>query len=112
MKVLLITREYPPYEKGGMCRIVEYMVKSARNHDIYLTVVANHPKLGKKIDKVNGITIYRIPSFGSTFLTQIPSFAFFASILVAKMQSNFDLIYSNYTLLFCKINKPLIVGFH
>lgn len=44
-------------------------------------------------------------------MTQIPVFGFFASILIKKIHSEYDLLYSNYTPLFCRLNKPLVAGF-
>ncbi|MDF1594185.1 MAG: glycosyltransferase family 4 protein, partial [Desulfobacterales bacterium] len=111
MKLLLVTREYPPFVKGGMCRVAEYLVRGAHRHGIDLTLIANHPGWGKFVERTNTITIYRVPSFGSTFLTQLPFFGYHASVLVQKLQQNFDVIYSNYTPLFGKFKRPLVAGF-
>ena len=112
MKLLLITREYPPYVKGGMCRVAEYLANGSHQHEIDVTIVANHPGFGIYKERINNTTIHRVSSFGSTFLTQLPTFGYYASRLVEKIQNDFDLVYSNYTPLFCKIKRPFIVGFH
>jgi len=112
MKVLLITREYPPYEKGGICRIAEYLAKHSGRHGVNLTIIANHPGFGITKSIVGSTIIYRVPSLGSTFLTQLPSFGFFASRLVEKIQDDFDIVYSNFSTVFGKIRKPFVAQFH
>ena len=111
MRLLLITREYPPYVKGGMCRVAEYLAKGSHQHGIELTIIANHPGFGRLQERINNITIHRVSSFGSTFLTQLPSFGYYASVLVQELQNDYDIVYSNYTPLFCKIKRPFITGF-
>lgn len=112
MRILLVTREYPPYIKGGMCQIVEQMVKQHRRFGVDMTIIANHPGFGTRKEKIDGVQIYRVPSFGSTFLTQLPSFGFFASRLARKLQHRFDVVYANYSPLFGRIERPLVAGFH
>ena len=111
MRLLLITREYPPYVKGGMCRVAEYLAKGSHQHEIELTIIANHPGFGRLKERINNITIHRVSSFGSTFLTQLPSFGYYASVQVQELQKDYDIVYSNYTPLFCKIKRPFIAGF-
>ncbi|MFC1815083.1 glycosyltransferase family 4 protein [Thermodesulfobacteriota bacterium] len=111
MKLLLVTREYPPYVKGGICRIVEQMVKQHRRFGVDMTVIANHPGFGTRQEKINGVQFYRVPSLGSTFLTQLPTFGFYASRLVKKIQHQFDVVYSNFSPLFGRIERPFIAGF-
>lgn len=112
MKVLLITREYPPYVKGGMSRVAVQIADRSRQYGIDVTIVANHPKLGQVKEKINDITVYRVPSLGFTFLTQLPSFGYYASRLVNALQDDHDVIYSNFSPLYGKIKRPFIVGFH
>jgi glycosyltransferase involved in cell wall biosynthesis len=112
MRILLITREYPPYVKGGMSGIVVQMAKRSRQLGIHLTIIANHPQLKTSLDLVNGIPVYRLPWLGSTFLTQLPSFGYYASRLVKKLQDNHDVVYSNFSPLLGMIKRPFIVGFH
>lgn len=111
MRLLLITREYPPHVKGGMSRIVEQMVKRHRKYGIDLTVIANHPRLSRSVEMIDGVTFHRVPSLGSTFLTQLPSFGISSSLLVKKLQCKYDVIYSNFSPLFCNFERPLIAGF-
>ena len=94
MNVLLISREYPPYEKGGICRIAVYLAKYADRYGVNLTIIANHPLLGIATEKVNSTIIYRVPSLGKTFLTQMPSFGYYASRMVDKIQDDYDVLYS------------------
>ena len=112
MRILLITREFPPYVKGGMSGIIVQMAKRSRELGIHLTIIANHPQLKTSLDLVNGIPVYRLPWLGSTFLTQLPSFGYYASRLVKKLQDNHDVVYSNFSPLFGMIKRPFIVGFH
>ena len=58
MRLLLITREYPPYPKGGMCQIVEQMVKQHRRFGVEMTVIANHPGFGTRQEKIDGVQFY------------------------------------------------------
>ncbi len=111
MNVLLISREYPPYEKGGICRIAVYLAKYADRYGVNLTIIANHPLLGIATEKVNSTIIYRVPSLGKTFLTQMPSFGYYASRMVDKIQDDYDVLYSIYSPLFCRIKRPFIGGF-
>jgi glycosyltransferase involved in cell wall biosynthesis len=111
MKVLLISREFPPYEKGGICWIAVYMARFAKKHGVDLTLIVNHPFLKIKKDKIYSNTVYRVPSMGPNFMTQIPSFGYYASSLARKIESDFDVIYSIYSPLFGKFKKPLIAGF-
>lgn len=111
MKILVITREYPPYTKGGMSNFIFQAAAESSKYGIDVTVIANHPGTGIYKEQQGEIDVYRVPWGGSTFLTQLPVFSFFASKLAKKMQGDFDLIYSNYTPLFGSFNKPFIAGF-
>ena len=91
--------------------MAEYLAKASHRHGIELTIIANHPRLGRLKERINNITIHRVPSFGSTFLTQLPSFGYYASALVQKLHKEYDIVYSNYTPVFCNINRPFIAGF-
>lgn len=112
MKLLLITREYPPFVKGGMCQVVEQMVGHCHRHNVDLTVVANHPDKGVYTEWINGVRFYRVPSLGATFLTQLPSFGYFSGRIVERIQHRFDVIYANFSPVFADIRKPLVAGFH
>lgn len=111
MKILVLTREYPPYAQGGMGRVVQYMAKFSSQYGLELTIIANNPflKISRKTE--DGIVIYRVPALGSTFLTKLPTFSFFASQLVSKLQDDFDMVYSNSSPIFCKLKPPLVVHF-
>ena len=110
--MLLVTREYPPFIKGGMCRITEQMIKRNGQNNIDLTMIANQPFPYISKEKINGVKVHRVPSLGSTFLSQLPFFGFFSSLLLKNMQHEFDAIYSNFSPLFCKVTRPLIASFH
>jgi len=112
MRLLLVTREYPPHVKGGMSEVVVQLMKRFRQYGSHLTIVANNPRLKNTVNSKNGITVYRVPWLGSTFLTQLPSFGYFTSKLVKKLQDDHDVIYSNFSPLFGTVNRPFIVGFH
>lgn len=112
MRLLLVSREYPPHIKGGMCKIAQYMARYSRRYDVSLTIVANHPYPRIVRQEIDAVMVYRVPSFSSTFLTQLPSFACWASAPVERLQDDFDVVYSNYSPLLCKINRPFIAGFH
>lgn len=111
MKVLAVIREFPPYTWGGGGKVSEYIINFSSQYGVEFTVIANQPKLSISKEIKNNITIYRVPALGSSFLTRIPSFSLYASILVSKLQEQFDLIYTT-SPLYCKIKKPLIVHFH
>ncbi|MFH1202125.1 MAG: glycosyltransferase family 4 protein [Candidatus Omnitrophota bacterium] len=111
MKILILSRDYPPYAWGGMGGVVENIIKLSKKFDLDLTIIANHPKLGILRETGDRLIIYRVPTIGSTFLTKLPSFSYYASKLVSKIQDNYDLIYSNSSPIFCKIKRPFIVHF-
>ncbi|OQX81302.1 MAG: hypothetical protein B6D56_02470 [Candidatus Omnitrophica bacterium 4484_70.1] len=111
MKVLAVIREYPPYTWGGGGKVSEYIINFFSQYGIEFTVIANQPKLSISKEVKDNTTIYRVPALGFSFLTRIPSFSLFASILVSKLQKQFDLIYTT-SPLYCKIKRPLIVHFH
>jgi len=77
-----------------------------------MTVIANHPGFGIRQERIDGVQFYRVSSFGATFLTQLPTFGFYASRLVKKIQHQFDVVYSNFSPLFGRIERPFIAGFH
>jgi glycosyltransferase involved in cell wall biosynthesis len=106
----MINREHSPYVWGGMGRVVEQIEKLSRNQ-VELTIIANHPFLKISQEIKNNVLIYRVPTIGSTFLTKIPSFCYFASRLVVQLQKDYDLLYSNSSPIFCKIERPFIVHF-
>ena len=111
MKVLVVTREYPPYDWGGMGKVVEHIANCSSQYGVEFTIIANHPKLNISKEIKNNVTIYRVPTLGSTFLTKVPSFSYYASMLVSKLQKQFDLIYSCSSPVYCKIKRPFIVHF-
>ena len=93
MRILIVNREYPPYAWGGMGRVVEYIERFSAPENMHVTIISNHPRLSiTKEIKSGNVTVYRVPTLGKTFLTKVPSFDFFASRLVSKLQNNHDLI--------------------
>ncbi len=111
MKVLAVIREYPPYTWGGGGKVSECIINFSSQYGIKFTVIVNQPKLSISKEIRNNTTIYRVPTLGSSFLTRLPSFSLYASILVSKLQKQFDLIYAT-SPLYCKIKRPLVVHFH
>jgi len=112
MKVLILTREYPPHVGGGMGRAIRHIVDELHQKcGVEVTVVANQPTLGFSMEIEDGVVVYRVPTVGSTFLTKIPSFAFFASKLLAKLEKDYDLVYSASSPVFYKAKKPFIAHF-
>lgn len=112
MKVLVVVKEYPPYDWGGMGKVVEHIVDYSSQYGIEFTIIANHPKLNISKEIKNSVTIYRVPALGSTFLTKVPSFSYYASKLISKLQKQFDLIYSCSSPVYCKFKCPFIVHLH
>jgi glycosyltransferase involved in cell wall biosynthesis len=95
-----------------MSRLVMQMAKRSRQHGISMSILANNPGFSHtREETANGVTVYRVPWIGSTFITQLPSFGWYASRLLRKLVQSYDLIYSNYSPVFGKIEKPLVVGF-
>ena len=110
----MVTREYPPYSFGGMSVVVAQMAKLLPDFGISLTIIAPDPDSHKIVKERSSInpTIYRVPLIGDTFLTKVPSFAYFASKLVRQLQHDHELIYSHGTPLFCETMRPLLAHFH
>ena len=79
--------------------------------DGLFTVIGNQPVLGISRETMDNVTIYRVPTLGSTFLTKLPSFSYYASKLVAQLQESHDLIYSVSSPFSCEVKKPFIVHF-
>jgi glycogen synthase len=112
MKVLLVTREHPPYIWGGMSVSSSQIEKYFPEYGINLTIIAPSLKIKKPYkEKKESVLIYRVPLIGSTFLTKIPSFSLAASQIVKKIQHKFDIIYSQTTPLFCKLTRPFVPHF-
>ncbi|RKY38375.1 MAG: hypothetical protein DRP72_01900 [Candidatus Omnitrophota bacterium] len=111
IKVLGISREFPPYDKGGEGRVLEYLAKYSKKFEVDLTVVTGYPFLKSYKESYNGIQVYRVPMIGNNFLTKIPTFAYFLWQILKNIQDKFDLIYSISVPIFGKLKKPLIAHF-
>ncbi len=108
--MLVVDRDHSPYALGGGGRATLYLEKFSNRFGLDLTIIANRPVLKVSKEVKDNIAIYRVPAIGSTFLTRLPSFGYFASSLVSKIQKDYDLIYSN-SPIFCKIDCPFIANF-
>ena len=113
MRVLMVTREHPPYSWAGMSMVCQALEKFLPENGVELTIIAPSAKVAGADDYIkSGVKTIYAPIFGNSFLPKIPSFSYFASRLVAGMQKDYDVIYSHATPLFCKLERPLVVHFH
>jgi glycosyltransferase involved in cell wall biosynthesis len=108
MNILALCRDYPPYNVGGMGLPLYYLVKYGMDKGLKFTLLTNHPYPKIVNTRVNNITQIFIPTLGKTFLTKIPSYTFFSSLLVKKLQENCDIIYSLSSHFITHLTKPLI----
>ncbi|MCD6080562.1 MAG: glycosyltransferase family 4 protein [Candidatus Omnitrophica bacterium] len=108
MNVLALCREYPPYNNGGMGYPLYYLVKYGVEKDIKFTLITNYPSLRIFKVKKKDITQIFVPTLGENFLTKIPSYAFFSSLLVKKLQEKCDIIYSTSSPFIGSTFRPLI----
>jgi len=111
MKILVLIREYPPYACGGMGRVVCYLEDFCRRNNWPLTIIANQPGWRVTREDKGAIVIYRVPTLGATFLTKLPTYCFFASLLVNRLAREHDLIYSVSSPFFAKTKIPLVAHF-
>lgn len=116
MRVLMCSREHPPFSGGGEGVFSGYVEKLFPEYGIDLTIIASDPRTLRIYQETkNNIVIYRVPVFGPVFLTKFPSFAYSARSLVTKLEKDFDLIYafsSSFSLLRYRVSRPFIVHFH
>jgi glycosyltransferase involved in cell wall biosynthesis len=113
MRILMISREFPPYIYGGLGVATQQIVKFLLKEGISPTIIAPQTHTVKSYKEVKGkTTIFYVPILPYNFLTKIPSFAYFASRLVSRLQYDYDLIYSHSTPLFCKLYKPFVAHLH
>jgi len=109
MKVLMITRDFPPYLVGGMGIFVENIAESLPKMGVKLTVIGPLKNTTQRYEKRgDGLEIYRVPTYGKTFLTKVPSLAYFAGRLAPKL--NYDLVHL-FTPCFAHFKCPTIVHF-
>jgi len=113
MKVLMISRDHPPHSIGGIGAVSHAIGTHFPKYGIDLTVIGPYPRMGGTQKEVrDSVTIYRVPSLGSYFITKIPSFSYFASRLVSRIENDFDVIYSHASPLFCDVEKTFVYHFH
>jgi glycosyltransferase involved in cell wall biosynthesis len=111
MKILVLIREYPPYARGGMGRVVSHLEDFCRSNNWGLTIIANKPGWGIDVENRGTTVVYRVPTLGTTFLTKLPTYCFFASRLVNRLVKDHDLIYSVSSPFSAKTRVPLVVHF-
>ncbi len=112
LKVLMLSRDHPPYAKGGMGVCSGYIERLLPEYGIELTIIAGDPTIYKVRKEIRGqVTVYRVPLWGKTFLTRIPSFAYYAGSIIPKIEKGFDLLYSLSSPFVCRITRPLVAHF-
>lgn len=110
IKVLMVTRDFPPYLVGGMGVFVKQMSELLPKMGIKLIIIAPLKNTKKRYEKrSDNLEIYRVPTYGKTFLTKVPSLAYFAGKLAQKL--DYDLVHL-LTPCFTQFNCPVITNFH
>lgn len=112
MNVLALCRDYPPYNSGGMGYPLYYLVKYGVERDIKFTLITNYPSLQLFKVKQEDIIHIFVPTLGKNFLTKIPSYVFFSSLLVKKLQEKCDIIYSASSPFIGSTYRPVIFHIH
>jgi len=109
----MVSREHPPFSRGGGAVYSGYLQRLLPDYGIELMLIVGSAWTARAYtEKINNVTIYRLPVFGDTFLTRIPSFSYSTSRLIPKLEKGFDLIYDHSAPLFCPTAIPLISHFH
>jgi len=108
----MLSRDHPPYAKGGMGVCSGYIERLLPEHGIELTIIAGDPTIYKVRKETRGlVSLYRVPLLGKTFLTRMPSFAYYAGGIIPKIEKRFDLLYSLSSPFVCRITRPLVAHF-
>lgn len=109
MKVLMVTRDFPPYLVGGMGIFVKNMAELLPKMGVKLTIVGPLKNTKQRYEKINdNLEIYRVPTYGKTFLTKVPTLAYFAGKLARGL--DYDLAHL-LTPCFTHFKCPTIVNF-
>jgi len=109
MKVLIVTREFPPYLLGGGGIAVKQIAELLPKMGVKLTVVGPLKNTKQRYEKINdNLGIYRVPTYGKTFLTKVPTLAYFAGRLAQKL--DYDLVHL-FTPCFTRFQCPTVVHF-
>jgi len=109
MKVLIVTRDFPPYLVGGMGIFVKNMAELLPKMGVKLTIVGPLKNTKQRYEKINdNLEIYRVPTYGKTFLTKVPTLAYFAGKLARGL--DYDLAHL-LTPCFAHFKCPTIVDF-
>lgn len=108
----MLTRDHPPHVRGGMGICSGYIERLFPCYGIDLTIIAGDPTIYKVRKEVKEkVVVYRVPLLGQTFLTRMPSFAYFADRIIPQIEKEFDCIYSLSSPFMCKITRPLVAHF-
>jgi len=109
MKVLIVTRDFPPYLVGGMGIFVKNMAGLLPKMGVKLTIVGPLKNTKQMYEKINdNLEIYRVPTYGKTFLTKVPTLAYFAGKLARGL--DYDLAHL-LTPCFARFKCPTIIHF-
>jgi len=109
MKVLMVTRDFPPYLMGGMGVFVKNMAELLPEMGVKLTIIGPLKNTKQRYEKrSDNLEIYRVPAYGKTFLTKVPTLAYFAGRLAREL--DYDLVHL-LTPCFAQLKCPTIVHF-
>lgn len=109
MKVLMVTRDFPPYLVGGMGVFVKNMAKLLPKMGVKLTIIGPLKNTKQRYEKrSDNLEIYRVSTYGKTFLTKVPSLAYFAGRLARRLDH--DLVHL-LTPCFTQFKCPTIAHF-
>lgn len=109
MKVLIVARDFPPYLVGGMGIFVKNMAELLPKMGVKLTIVGPLKNTKQRYEKINdNLEIYRVPTYGKTFLTKVPTLAYFAGKLARGL--DYDLAHL-LTPCFTHFKCPTIIHF-
>ena len=111
MKVLIVTRDFPPYLVGGMGIFVSNVSNLLAQKGIEVTVIAPLGDRGSKYEKLsNNLEIYRVPIIGKYFLTKVPSLMLSSYKLIKNL--NYDIIHLFTPVIHKAIKKDAKIIYH
>ena len=110
MRVLLVSREFPPAIRGGQGTVVMQLVSHLANNgqiiDLVIPIQPTEPKLGQNVH------VHQVPMVGGSFITRTISFYVLSRKIIRDLSRQTDVIYSHGTLINSRSDIPIVSHFH
>ena len=110
MRIVILSREYPPLVLGGQGTFVKLIARTLANRGHQITLII--PRQDGSIEVPEGVEVHQVPLIGKSFITRVPSFFIASMPKINSVIKNADIVYAHGSLVWSLKNTPVLTHLH